>query len=86
MKIVKRVSLYKAVDRLATPSGSWPKMDHAYYRQSAPWRMSTDMELFKYGYRNKPRMLTMGVLGTLALIMGFTMYSTEIELRNVHFC
>jgi hypothetical protein len=28
----------------------------------------------------------MGVLGTLALIMGFTMYSAEIELRNVHFC
>ena len=76
MKIVKRVSLYKAVDRLATPSGSWPKIDHINHNQTAPWRMTTDMELFKYGYRNKPRLLTMGILGTLGLALGLAMYST----------
>lgn len=45
--------------------------------------MPIDMELFKYGYRNKPRTLTMGVLGILATLLGFTIYTTDLELQNV---
>lgn len=45
--------------------------------------MPIDMELFKYGYRNKPRTLTMGVLGVLAALLGLTIYTTDQELQNV---
>jgi hypothetical protein len=76
MKIVKRVSLYRAVDRITNPHGSAPKVDHMRYNQTAPWRMTMDMELFKYGYRNKPRSATMGLLAVLSVLLGFTAYST----------
>ncbi len=45
--------------------------------------MPINMELFKYGYRNKPRTMTMGVLGVLAVLLGFTIHTTEEELQHV---
>lgn len=84
MKIVKRVSLYRAVERINTPYGYSPKIEHASYQQIAPWKMPMDMELFKYGYRNKPRLLSMAVLSVAAVLLGLTAYCAEMELRNVH--
>jgi hypothetical protein len=76
MKIVKRVSLYRAVERLHTPGGNTPIVDHKYFNEAGPWRMPIDIELFKYGYRNKPRTITMGILGMLAVLLGLTIHTT----------
>lgn len=46
--------------------------------------MPVDVELFKYGYRNKPRSYTMGVVAIAAILLGITINTTEYELRNVH--
>ena len=45
--------------------------------------MPIDYELVKYGYMNKPRTYTMGILGVVALLVGFAVSTAEHELRNV---
>lgn len=45
--------------------------------------MPIDYELFKYGYRNKPKTYIMAFLGICAYLVGITIHSTELELRNV---
>ncbi len=46
--------------------------------------MPIDYELVKYGYMSKPRTYTMGILGVVALLVGFAASTAEHELRNVN--
>jgi hypothetical protein len=78
MKIVKRVSLYRAVERISEPATGAPKIDHSSYQQYGPWKMPIDIELFKYGYRNKPRTYSMAIMAVLAVFLGFTIHTTEM--------
>lgn len=83
MKIVRRVSLYRAVERIGEPSKASSRLSRYYYDQNAEWKMPVDYELFKYGYRNKPKTYIMAFLGICAYLVGITLHSTELELRNV---
>lgn len=83
MKIVRRVSLYRAVERLGEPSKASSKLSRYYHEQTAEWKMPVDYELFKYGYRNRPKTYIMAILGICAYLAGITWHSTELELRNV---
>jgi hypothetical protein len=58
-------------------------MEHASNKKTAPWKMPIDYELVKYGYMSKPRTYTMGILGVVALLVGFAASTAEHELRNV---
>lgn len=83
MKIVRRVSLYRAVERTGEPTRVSSKLSRYYYEQTAEWKMPVDYELFKYGYRNRPKTYLMAFLGICAYLVGITWHSTELELRNV---
>ena len=83
MKIVRTVSLYRAVERLGEPTKTSFKLSRSYNDQTAEWKMPVDYELLKYGYRNKPKTYTMAILGICAYLVGITLHSTELELRNV---
>lgn len=42
MKIVRRVSLFRAVQRLGEPSKVSPKLSRSYHDQIAEWKMPVD--------------------------------------------
>ena len=52
MRIVKRVSLFKSIQRISDPAPSQFKIDRMAWNKSAPYRLTTQQELYRTGYRD----------------------------------
>lgn len=52
MKVIKRVSLLKSLQRLNEPSQASFKINRMAWNKDKPYRLTTEQELFRFGYKN----------------------------------
>lgn len=87
MRIVKRVSLYKSLERFVKePSQAMPRLSRIPYASEGPYYIPPDYELYKYGYRftrSRRIVLIAMILGAFSGIffeeLGTTLIANELE-------
>lgn len=67
---MKRVSLLKSLSRITEPSKEDPKMDRIFWNKNAPYRLTTQQELVKFGYKNYKHSIFLVSAAVLAFFSG----------------
>ena len=83
MRVVKKVSLLKSIERVDDPPPSAFKMDRVSYHIDGPYRLNNTQELYRFGYRNFKHKAFLTVAGLAALILGAVVESTEKVFLDV---
>ena len=83
MKIVKRVSLFKSVNRLSDPAPYSFKMTRMQWKNTAPYRLTTQQELYRTGYRNYRHSGILATAAITAFLLGTFVDASEKALADV---
>ena len=83
MKIVKRVSLLKGIERINDPPPASFRMDKMIWNKRSPYRLDNTQELFRFGYRNYRHKTWLVAGAILACAFGAFVDSTEKALMDV---
>ena len=83
MKVVKRVSLIKGIERLNDPAPAGFRMTRISWNLNNPYRLNTEQELFRFGYRNFKHRTWLVLGGIFALILGTMTDSADKVLADV---
>jgi cytochrome c1 len=70
MKIAKRISLVRGVERMMEPSPGSHLETRMRYNRDKDYQLSVEDELFKYGYRNNLKNFKAMVLGVIGVSIG----------------
>ena len=83
MKIVKRVSPIKSIERIEEPSPSSPKMTRITWNRHKPYTLTPQQELYRFGYRNRPHRPWLVAAALAAFLAGTLLDNTEKLLMDV---
>ena len=83
MKVVKRVSLLKGLQRFNDPAPADMRMTRSFWTLKQPYRLNTEQELFRFGYRNFKHRTWLVVGGIFALMLGTMTDSADKVLADV---
>jgi hypothetical protein len=85
MKIVKRVSLLKSLHRLNEPNQASFKIDRMIWNKDKPYRLTTEQELFRFGYKNYKNKAIFVAASVLAYFLGVYLELFQRTLLDVLF-